>query len=136
MKIWLRIAVGVGLVPLLLTTGIAAAGFPPAMEKFIASVLPLTAAERQALLSGAPISKVIPDADPSKEVAIFGAVWMAGTPSDYVRWVKDIEHFESGGALRITKRISDPPSSKTSIGLIFPMKISRICEIARSATAI
>lgn len=105
----LRLAIAVSLSPLLLTAGSAAPGFPPSMERFIAAAAPLTPAERQMLLAGKPVGKLLEDADPGKEVAVFGAVWMSGAPSDYIRWLKDIEHFESGEAFRITKRISDPP---------------------------
>ena len=64
-------------------------------------------------MSGAPLTKLL-DADASKEVAVFGAVWIDGSPAQYVRRVKDIEHFERGGAFRITKRISDPTRAAAS----------------------
>ena len=102
MATWLRITVSLGLTPLLLTTGFTAASFPPAMEEFISRAAPLTAADRQTLFSGAPISKLLDDAEPTKEVAVFGAVWMAAPLADYVRWIKDIEHFEKGAAFRVT----------------------------------
>jgi hypothetical protein len=49
------------------------------------------------------------DADPTKEVSVFGAVWIDSPAAGYVRLVKDIEQFERGGAFRVTKRIGDPP---------------------------
>jgi hypothetical protein len=49
------------------------------------------------------------DADPTKEVSVFGAVWIDSPAVGYVRLVKDIEQFERGGAFRVTKRIGDPP---------------------------
>lgn len=106
---WLRTAIVAALAPLLLAASFAPTSFPPSMEKLIAAAAPLTAEERQTLLSGAPVGKLLADADAGKEVAVFGAVWMAASISDYVRRLKDIEHFESGSGIRITKRISDPP---------------------------
>jgi len=106
---WLRTAIAAGLAPLLLAPGFAPTSFPPSMEKLIAAAAPLTVEERQTLLSGAPIGKLVEDAEPGKEVAVFGAAWIAASQSAYVRWIKDIEHFENGGGFRITKRISDPP---------------------------
>jgi hypothetical protein len=49
------------------------------------------------------------DADPSKEVSLFGGVWIDAPTGSYVRLIKDIEHFERGGVFRVTKRISDVP---------------------------
>ena len=81
---------------------------PSAFESYLATTVRPTARERQTLMSGAPIAKLL-DSDAGKEVAVFGAVWIGGSPAQYVRRVKDIENFERGGAFRITKRISDPP---------------------------
>jgi len=79
-----------------------------AFNMYLADVARLDASERKTLLSGAPVSKLL-DADPTKEVAVFGAIWIRSQPAAYVERLKDIERFESGGAFRITKRISDPP---------------------------
>jgi hypothetical protein len=49
------------------------------------------------------------DADPSKEIAVFGAIWVNAPASLDVERVKNIEAFERGGSFRVTKRISDPP---------------------------
>jgi hypothetical protein len=56
------------------------------------------------LLGGEPITKLL-DAGESKEVAMFGAVWIAAPIRTYVEAVKDIENFEQGGAFRVTRRI-------------------------------
>jgi hypothetical protein len=45
------------------------------------------------LLGGEPITKLL-DADESKEVAMFGAVWIAAPIRTYVEAVKDIENFQ------------------------------------------
>ena len=49
------------------------------------------------------------EADPSREVAIFGAVWIAAPVDRYLAAVKDIEKFETGENFLATKRISSPP---------------------------
>jgi len=84
------------------------ASVPQRFEDYLASVVRLTAPERTRLLNGAPVTKLL-DADPAREVAVFGAIWVEAPPRRYVEAVKDIETFERGGAFRITKRISDPP---------------------------
>jgi len=104
---------------------------PPAFENYLATTVRPTAAERQALLSGAPITKLL-DSDASKEVAVFGAVWIDGSPAQYVRRVEDIENFERGSAFRVTKRISDPPKLEDFAQLELPpddVKDLRSCKI-------
>jgi hypothetical protein len=86
----------------------AAASFPPLLDRYITTSARLTPAERQALLENRPVTRVL-DAGQAEEVAVFGAVWIDASPRAYVRLIKDIEHFERGGPLRMTKRISDPP---------------------------
>ena len=49
------------------------------------------------------------DADESKEVAVFGAVWIDAPIRRYADAVKDIENFERGGGFKVTKRVSSPP---------------------------
>jgi hypothetical protein len=48
-------------------------------------------------------------ADESKEVAVFGAVWINAPIRRYVEAVKDIEAFERGGGFKVTKRINASP---------------------------
>lgn len=86
----------------------AEAGFPARLNDYLTKHAQLTPAERSRLLGGAPVVKLLAS-DPAREVAGFGAVWVAGAPGDYVSLVKDIEQFERGGAFLVTKRISDPP---------------------------
>lgn len=81
---------------------------PPVLETYLGKDVHLSAADRKALVSGSPVTKIL-DSDASKEVAVFGAVWINASPAAYVARVNDIENFEKGGAFRITKRISDPP---------------------------
>jgi hypothetical protein len=84
------------------------ASLPQRLESYLTTVAVPTAAERQRLMKGAPITKLL-DADPSKEVAVFGAIWINAPIRRYVDAVKDIESFERGGGFLVTKRISKPP---------------------------
>ena len=92
---------------------------PSPLASFLIEEAHATPAERETLLGGNPLVKLL-DADPSREIAVLGAVWVNASPRLYVEQVKNIEQFERGGAFRITKRISDPPSpddfSALSIG--------------------
>jgi hypothetical protein len=82
---------------------------PARFEHFLAGAVKPTAAERKLLFDGAPVTKLL-DGDPSKEIAVFGAVWIDAPRERYAAAVKDIERFESGGAFRITRKISVPPT--------------------------
>ncbi len=86
----------------------AGASLPAQLDAYITKYVQLTPAERGRMLGGAPVVKLL-KSDPASEVAAFGAVWINGSPGDYVRLVRDIEQFERGGAFLVTKRISDPP---------------------------
>jgi hypothetical protein len=95
-----------------LTVGARAAGapesFPPALASFLTEEAHATSSDREALLASTPLVKLL-DADPSMEIAVFGAIWVNAPRSLYVEQVKNIEQFERGRSFRITKRISDPP---------------------------
>lgn len=81
---------------------------PEGFERYLATEVHPTAAERETLLAGGPLTKLLPS-DQTKEVFVFGAIWVDAPPAEYVRRVKNIEDFEKGGGFRITKKISDPP---------------------------
>jgi hypothetical protein len=81
--------------------------FPAAMEGYLSTTARLTDAERADLAAGKPVAKLL-DADPNTEIAVFGAVWVASTPEEYVRALSDIESFERGGPFIVTKKLSDP----------------------------
>ena len=105
--------------------------FPPQLNAYIAKFVKLTPAERSKMTSGAPLVKLLPS-DPSREVSVFGAVWIKGSPRDYVNLVKNIEQFERGGSFRVTKRISDPPQPSDFAGLKLPeedLKSLRTCKV-------
>ena len=102
----------VSLVPLSVASRAAGAqsALPPALDSFLAEEAHASPSDREALLAGSPLIKLL-DADPAKEVAVFGAIWVNAPSTSYVQQVKNIEQFERGGAFRITKRISDPPTA-------------------------
>ena len=84
------------------------ASLPAELDGFLRDEARGGAADREALLSGAPVIKLL-DADRSTEVAVFGAIWVNAPSALYVEQVKQIEQFERGGGFRITKRFGDPP---------------------------
>ena len=86
----------------------ADAGFASAAGGYIKTHVMLTPEERTQLLEGQPVTKLL-EADPAREVAVFGAVWVKAPMSRYIAAVKDIEKFEKGSNFLVTKRISDPP---------------------------
>ena len=51
------------------------AAFPSRLETYFTNVVKLSADERKALLAGSPVSRIL-EADPAKEVAVFGAIWI------------------------------------------------------------
>lgn len=97
----------------------ASPSLPDAFEKYLAAEVHPTMAERRALLSGGPLTKLLPS-DQSKEVFVFGAVWVNASPAEYVRRVTNIEDFEKGGGFRVTKKISDPPKLEDFAQLELP----------------
>jgi hypothetical protein len=93
--------------------------FPGRLESYMADAVKLTSDERQRLTTGTPVTKML-DADASREVAVFGAVWIGAPIARYVEAVKDIETFEQGGGFKVTKRINAPPTLEDFAGLRLP----------------
>jgi hypothetical protein len=93
--------------------------FPGRLDGYLTNAVKLSTDERQRLISGAPVTKML-EADASKEVAVFGAVWIGAPIGRYVEAVKDIETFERGGGFKLTKRISAPPTLEDFSGLSLP----------------
>jgi hypothetical protein len=81
---------------------------PARLENYLTTVVHTTSSERKLLLDGSPITKFL-NTDPSREVSVFGAIWINASPHRYVEAVKDIENFERSKTFMITKRISMPP---------------------------
>ncbi len=82
--------------------------FPPRLESYLTERVRLTEAQKRQLVAGAPVTKLLA-VDEGKEVAIFGAIWIAAPIRRYVEAVTDIETFERGRSFKVTKRISSPP---------------------------
>jgi hypothetical protein len=84
------------------------AALPRGLENYLATVVRPTPAERARLMSGAPLTRLL-DADVTKELAAFGAIWIDAPVRRYIDAAKNIERFERGGRFTVTKRISTPP---------------------------
>jgi hypothetical protein len=97
----------------------AAAPFPQRLESYLTRVVKLTEDERKRLTDGAPIAKLL-EADGSKEVSVFGAIFVNAPAHRYVEAVKNIEQFEQGGGFKITKRIGGPPQPQDFADLHLP----------------
>jgi hypothetical protein len=117
------------------------AQFPARLDSYLSTVL--TAAQRGRLLAGHPVTRLL-DADPSREVAVLGAIWVKAPAARYVAAVTDIEQFEKGENFRVTKKISDPPRIEDFAALRLPpddvadLKSCRVgsCELKLSEDAL
>jgi hypothetical protein len=85
-----------------------ATALPARLNAYLETHVHLDAESRAKLLAGEAVAKLLPS-DESKEIAVFGAVWIEAPLAWYLASVKDIERFESGSAFRVTKKISSPP---------------------------
>ena len=121
----------------------AASGLPPRLETYLARDVKLTSGQRRRLIDGDPITKLL-DADASREVAVFGAIWINAPIHRYVEAVQDIENFERGEAVKVTKRISAPPKLEDFALLHLPdqdvadLRTCRVgdCEVKLGAQAL
>ena len=109
----------------------SSAAFPAVLDEYLTKTARVSDAERADLAAGKPIAKLL-DADQSKEIAVFGAVWVpSATPEQYGRRVADIESFERGGPFIVTKKLSDPPVAADFSSLVLPdddIKALRDCK--------
>jgi len=109
----------------------AQSAFPARLDDYFTKILKLTADERTRLQAGAPVARNI-DANPSKEVAIFGAIWIAAPVAKYVAALQDIENFEKGEGFRATKKIGEPARVEDFAALTLPpddVKDLRSCRV-------
>ena len=113
------VVVAVAALPLAGSMRQGGAPLPALLDSYLTKHLKLTAQQRGQLLSGQPLTQML-DADPSREVGVFGAVWVNGSAAQYVALAQDIERFESGGSFRVTKRISQPPRLEDFAALQLP----------------
>lgn len=132
------------LVPVVLHGGgTALPALPPLLDRYVNQYVRLDATAHARLLAGQPVTRLL-DADPSKEVAIFGAVWIDAPIARYVTAIKDIERFESGNGFHVTKKISSPPRLEDFAQLTLPaddvrdLKTCNVsaCELKLSQDAI
>jgi hypothetical protein len=89
-------------------TAQSSAKLPAGLEKYLEAVVRPSTAERTHLMDGSPITRLL-DADVTKELAVFGAIWINAPIRQYVEAVNDIEKFERGGRFKTTRRISASP---------------------------
>jgi hypothetical protein len=83
--------------------------FPPRLDQYLSRDVKLSSVERSQLLAGAIVTTLL-SGDDTKEVAVFGAVWIDAPMHAYAEAITDIEHFERGGGFVLTKRIGTPPT--------------------------
>jgi hypothetical protein len=95
--------------------------FPPRLDAYFTKVLKLGAEERRVLLGGAPLAKNL-EADPGKEVAVFGAIWINAPIANYVAALQDIENFEKGAGFRATRKVSEPARIQDFAELVLPIE--------------
>jgi hypothetical protein len=104
---------------------------PAKLETYLTNVVRLPAGERRRLMQGEPVARLL-DTDGSKEVAVFGAIWVDAPPARYVEAVSDIERFEQGRSFRITRRIASPPRIEDFAELRLPdedLRDLRTCRV-------
>jgi hypothetical protein len=120
-----------------------AASLPGRLDEYVTKAVKLPAAERSQLLAGRPVTSIM-EAEPSSEVAVFGAVWVNAPVARYVAAVSDIEQFEKGENFRVTKKISSPPRIEDFAELKLPpedladLRTCRVesCELKLSESTI
>lgn len=110
---------------------LAQGDFPPRLETYLTKIVALTPDERTQLVDGAPVAKNL-QADASKEVALFGAIWIQAPIARYLNLLQDIENFEKGPGFRVTKKVSDPARIDDFSALVLPdddFKDLRTCQV-------
>lgn len=142
--VWVFVSAGIlGVAGIVTAHTVPPADFPADLDAYVTKYVKLDANARAQLLAGAPVTKML-DSDASKEVAIFGAVWVKGSIDAYLAAVRDIERFESGGAFRVTKKLSTPPRLEDFAQLslsdddVKDLRSCRVseCQVKLGATAI
>jgi hypothetical protein len=130
----MRLSVVLGLVTwcwIATSNPLAQTAFPASLDAYLTKTIQLTAEERAALVGGEPVARLLP-ADPAREVAVFGAIWIEAPIASYVAALEDIENFEKGGGFRATKKVSDPVRVEDFAELVLPpddVEDLQACEI-------
>jgi hypothetical protein len=97
----------------------APSDLPGRLGQYVKQSVNLPPDEYKRLLAGEAVTQLLP-ADASKEVAIFGAVWIDAPISAYIKAVRNIEQLEKGASFLVTKKISDPPRLEDFARLTLP----------------
>ncbi len=95
------------------------ATLPAQLESYVTKVVRPTAAQRKAMFSGQPVTQLL-DADPTREVSVFGIIWVKAPMSRYIEAIRNIEEFEKGENFRVTKKVSSPPRPEDFAQLVLP----------------
>ena len=95
------------------------AALPTKLESYVTKVVKLTADQRKQMFAGQPVTKLL-DADPTREVSVFGIVWVKAPIARYVAAIRNIEQFEKGENFRVTKKVSSPPRLEDFAQLTLP----------------
>lgn len=93
---------------------------PPRLAEYVSRYVKLTPAEQTQLQNGQPVTRVLDDTDPAREVSICGIVWINAPMSRYLDAVRNIEQFERGENFLVTKKISTPPKLEDFAALRLP----------------
>ena len=104
---------------------------PARLDAYLTKTVQLTAEERASLIRGEPVAKPL-QVDPSREVAVFGAIWIDAPVARYIAALDDIENFEKGGGFRATKKVSEPARLDDFAELVLPpedIEDLRACEV-------
>ena len=117
---------------------------PPRLSEYVARYVKLTAAEQAQLQQGQPVTRLLDDADPAREVSIFGIVWISAPMTRYLDALRNIEQFERGENFMVTKKISTPPRLEDFAALRLPpddvadLRTCKVgaCEIKLSEAAL
>jgi hypothetical protein len=78
-------------------------------QSFLRRQMAFTNVELRLAEVGLPVVKEL-DTQLKREIAIFGIIWIEADPEAFVASFRDIEQFERGGGVLVTKKIGDPPS--------------------------
>ncbi len=62
-----------------------APALPAALNDYLTRHVKLPAKDIARVSSGEPVTMLLNEGDPSKEVSVFGVVWIQSTPAAYVR---------------------------------------------------
>lgn len=115
---------------------------PAKLDQYLSMVVRPKQAERNSLLAGHPLAKIL-DGDSNSEVVVFAGIWINAPIHRYVERLRDIENFERGKGFRATKHISAVPRIEDFAAMRLPpadvdaLRTCRVgdCDVKMSAEA-